>query len=247
STAVFDYYVANGTRIDLADLYRARHRPHAIDRTLLSPNANPFGAGLTNRYGIYVIECAGQAIEISDSRIVGTLVLLNPGAGSTVTRAVNMAPAVPSLPVLLVSGNFAFSFRSDRTVEERSKVNLNPIGTPYLGIEDADAIDSYPSYKAWCTFPEPWYARTGPRSTALPWSASAPMSSTRSTLLTQERTSRIRPRVLPMAAAFHPCRERGGAPLCRSDGSRWARRFRRLLGSAWMRSRRLESRVVARA
>jgi len=56
-----------------------------------------------------------------------------------------MAPAVPNFPVLLVSGDFAFSFRSDRTVEERSSVNLNPIGTPYLGIEDTDAIDSYPS------------------------------------------------------------------------------------------------------
>jgi len=145
SAAVFDFYVSNGTRIDLADLPTAGLGIPAIDRVLLSANANPFGGGLTNRYGVYVIECSGQTIEISDSRIVGTLVLLNPGAGSMVTRSVYWAAAVPNFPALLVSGDFAFDFRSDQTLDERSGVSLNPPGTPYLGTEDTDASDSFPS------------------------------------------------------------------------------------------------------
>ena len=76
---VFDDYVANGTQIDI-NAIPLQSGVRVIKQRLISPAQNPFGA--TNAQGIYVIDCGGQPIELSQNRIVGTLVLLDPMGGT---------------------------------------------------------------------------------------------------------------------------------------------------------------------
>src|SRR5262249_31714447 len=52
-----------------------------IYQKALGPGNNPLGGG-TNSEGIYKIDCGGQTLLIERSRIVGTLLVINPGAGS---------------------------------------------------------------------------------------------------------------------------------------------------------------------
>ncbi|MCH8878517.1 MAG: hypothetical protein IID34_01385 [Planctomycetes bacterium] len=146
---VFDYYTTNGTYIDIGTLGTSGGDP-ALQIKTLSPATNPYGAGLTNAEGIYVIDCAGLTIKIQNCRIVGTLVLLNPGVNSTVSSAVNWEPAIPNYPALLVQGNIALQFQSGSTLDEGTPLdfNFNPPGTPYPypgGDEDKLLDDSYPT------------------------------------------------------------------------------------------------------
>lgn len=145
SDTVFDYYVNHGTSISINDLPLSPGS-REMSKILLSPNLNPFGTGQTNAAGVYVIDCLGQDVKISESRIVGTIVLLNAGAGTEVKRMLNWAPAVTNYPALLVQGNIQLRFESGHLLKERDeKVNFNPIGTPYAGSQDDDQVDEYPT------------------------------------------------------------------------------------------------------
>ena len=141
---VFDYYIANGTTIlisDLPDVAGVR----AIQFQVLSPAVNPYGPGTTNPQGIYVIDCGGQDIKFRSCRIVGTLVLLNVGAGSLIQNAIVWDPAVAGYPALLVDGNMSFRHSTADLLNESSAgINFNPIGTPDAsGDEDTDTSDTY--------------------------------------------------------------------------------------------------------
>lgn len=140
-TGVFDPYIASGTSIAYADLTSGR-----IEETLLSPGVNPYGAGQTNAEGIYVIDCQGSDITIQSCRIVGTLVLLNAGAGSEVTGQLNWEPAVANYPSLLVQGSLTASFSAWEVLNEGQwSVNFNPLHTPYEGQGDSDKDDIFPT------------------------------------------------------------------------------------------------------
>lgn len=141
-TQAFDYYKTNGTWIDVTSLPTSGGK-RVIDRRLISPAVNPFGD--TNPEGIYVIDCGGEAIEISNSRLVGTFVLLNVGAGSRTSSTVLMQAAVGNYPALLVEGNFRLGHWNLWVSETSQGVNFNPPGTPYLGETDNTADDNYPS------------------------------------------------------------------------------------------------------
>ena len=146
---VFDYYTTNGTYIDIGTLGTSGGDP-ALQIKTLSPATNPYGTGLTNAEGIYVIDCAGLTIKIQNCRIVGTLVLLNPGEDSMVSSAVNWEPAIPNYPALLVQGDIALQFQSGSTLDEGTPLdfNFNAPGTPYPypgGDEDKLLDDSYPT------------------------------------------------------------------------------------------------------
>lgn len=138
---VLDYYVTNGTPININDLPNWGHR--MLVWVVLSPANNPYGA--LNAEGIYVIDCAGESIIIEDCRIVGTLVLLNAGSDSAIRNSVNWEPAVSNYPALLVSGDMSFDFGASALDEDVFDVNFNPPGTPYEGSEDDDTDDTYPS------------------------------------------------------------------------------------------------------
>lgn len=112
---------------------------------VISPASNPYPPYNTNGQGIYVLDCAGIDITISTTRIVGTLVLLNPGPNSQIHTAVNWEPAVVNYPALLVSGGMAIRFQAGTFQETSLSGSLNPPGTPYNGVEDTDTDDTYPS------------------------------------------------------------------------------------------------------
>ncbi len=126
---------------------------YIIDRVLLSPTSNPYGVGGTNAQGIYVIQCNNATVTIGNSRIVGTLVFVNPGSNSGVVGPVVWEPPVYNYPVLLVeytggSNQFNIAPTSGALSESSLGVNLNPPGTPYPfvgGTANSTLTDSYPS------------------------------------------------------------------------------------------------------
>lgn len=144
-STVFDSYVAAGTAISISALPVVSFKP-TLQKVVLSPASNPYGA--TNANGIYVIDCQGQSLIITNCRIAGTLVLLNPGLSTAVTGSVRWVPAVTNYPCLLVNGSIALQMSSSNLSEGALSTNFNPPGTPYVypsGSTDSDTSDSYPS------------------------------------------------------------------------------------------------------
>lgn len=121
---------------------------YVMDRVLLSPNSNPYGA-ITNPQGIYVLDCNGQSVTIGPCRIVGTLVLLNAGSNTIVQGPITWEPAVANYPALLSDQSLTISFDASVGLSESTLgINLNPSGTPYPyagGSADATATDAFPS------------------------------------------------------------------------------------------------------
>ena len=140
---VFDYYLAHGTSISIASLDNVGG-VQTIYRALLSPSNNDYGGG-TNGEGIYVIDCQGLRMDIEESRIVGTLVLLNLDPLSEVRGSVHWEPAVANFPALMVSGNYNVNMSAVPLSEADVGANFNPAGTQYLGADDASLDDTYPS------------------------------------------------------------------------------------------------------
>lgn len=141
-SSVFDYYKARGTWVDINTLPLSGGK-RLIDKAVVSPATSPWG--VTNSAGIYVIDCGGQNLEIKNSRIVGTLVLLNPGTGCVTSNAVHWDAAVTNLPALLVAGNFQLGHNEGDLDEDELNRNFNPDGTPFDGKDDNDTKDDYAS------------------------------------------------------------------------------------------------------
>lgn len=121
-----------------------------ISKALLSPTVNTLG--LPSLLGVYSITVpAGKRLTISDSRILGTLVVdLVGNAELVVNGAVCWQPSDPSLPTLLVRGGTGSSVLlasdCDTTLYESSlSTNFNPLTVPYSGSVDTDTSDRYPS------------------------------------------------------------------------------------------------------
>ena len=150
ANTVYDHYIdiANGTPIDINTI-PDDHGVYTISGVVVSPMSNPFGAGTTNPKGIYIIDVKGSSLAIEDSRIVGTLVILNGSPTcSYVQGTVNWEPAVSNYPALLVQGPLCLYM--DGTVpldEDDADTSFNPEGTPYgdPGNWDSDTDDTYPS------------------------------------------------------------------------------------------------------
>jgi hypothetical protein len=131
----FEHYVGLGTRIDYADLPGGR-----IDKWVLSPASNPVGTADPN--GVYIIDAGANDVEIDNSRIVGTLVILADTV--FIYNEVNWEPAHPNYPSLLVDGNARFLGDGGRLMEATQTTNYNPSGTPWKGLTDGDQLDEYP-------------------------------------------------------------------------------------------------------
>lgn len=141
-SSVFDFYKARGTWVDINALPVSNGK-RVIEKAIISPTTSPWG--LTNSAGIYVIDCGGQDLEIKNSRILGTLVLLNPGTGCLTSYAVHWDAAVSNLPALLVEGDFLICHSQSNLKESDHSTNFNPTGTPFDGEEDSDTTDEYAS------------------------------------------------------------------------------------------------------
>ncbi len=135
---LFDYYLANGTSISIASI-----PSNTIDNAVLSVSNNPYGAA--NPQGIYVIDTQGQTLKIQNSRIEATLVIISPGNTTQIDRRIHWEPPSPSLPALLIRGSVEMKWYGGTPLSEATQgVNFNPAGTPYLGVADNDASDTYP-------------------------------------------------------------------------------------------------------
>jgi len=129
-------------------IFKEQGNERTIFQKVLSPNSNPFGAQ-TNPRGIYVIDLAGNKIFIKNSRIVGTLVLINPNGASEIGDGgpLTWEPAVAGFPALMVKdADVTINPSTAGLVEYANNTNFNPTGTPYEGLgEDSDEDDTYAS------------------------------------------------------------------------------------------------------
>jgi hypothetical protein len=124
-----------------------------IFRRVLSRSFNPFGA--SNAQGIYWINCGGQKITIERSRIAATLLLVNPGPGSSIANGpIHWTPAVAGYPALLIdaddpaAADFAIRASTWPLSETDQGTNFNPAHTPHSDFSpssDGDTNDIYES------------------------------------------------------------------------------------------------------
>jgi hypothetical protein len=128
-----------GPSIPLSSLAGAR-----IDRALLAPGVNSLSMPNSD-LGVWVIDCAGADIIIRDSRILGTLVLVNPGKNSRLEGSIAWQPAQPNLPALIVIGDLTAQLSGQDLTESAASRNLNPAAAPYRGVSNATSADTYPS------------------------------------------------------------------------------------------------------
>jgi len=139
--SVNDFYVDDW-------VFKEQGSERTIYQKVLSPNSNPFGSQ-TNPRGIYVIDMAGQQVFIKNSRIVGTLVLIEPNGASRIGDGgpLTWEPAVAGFPALMVKDNdVTINPSTAGLVEYANMTNFNPTGTPYEGLgEDSDEDDTYAS------------------------------------------------------------------------------------------------------
>jgi len=132
-----------------------------ISGAVLSPATNPYGSA--NAEGIYVVRAGSSDVVISESRIVGTLIVLAPGRKVTIKDAALLQPAAGGMPTLIVDGDLVIDLESEGSGpggsgeegedggsagsldEGDANTNFNPPGTPYEGSSDNDRNDVYPS------------------------------------------------------------------------------------------------------
>jgi hypothetical protein len=139
----FDYYTQNGTSIPIGGLGTSGTN-RIIQYKVLSAGVNTLGGGV-NANGIYVIDCQGQNLVISNFRMFGTLVILNPGSGTTIQGAVYFAPNTLGAPSLMVQGDCAIATGSTNLADNVAQTaNFNIAGAPYLGATDTTYSTSYP-------------------------------------------------------------------------------------------------------
>lgn len=140
----FEYYKTVGTWIEITSLPLDGSGNPIIEKATLSSTINPFGTS-TNLEGIYVIDCQGEKLTIQNSRIEGTIVILNPGESTAIRENIYWTTAVANYPALLVEGNIELRTSIVGLSETTLATNFNPTGLPFEGEADTDTVDDYPS------------------------------------------------------------------------------------------------------
>ena len=153
ATHAFDYYIQNGTSVPISS-FPTSGTTKVIRYRLFSPFKHPLSGGTANPNGIYVIDCQGWTVQVSNCRVVGTLVLLNTTSSSSVQGSNLFAPLGANNPSLLVKGDISISPLPTNLLDLLTtgdplgavpSINFNPIGTPYKGISDTTYTTTYPS------------------------------------------------------------------------------------------------------
>jgi hypothetical protein len=118
-----------------------------LERMLFSPRHTPYGTTLSPA-GVYVIECAGRRVVVRSTRVLGTLVLVDPGPGSIVEGSSVFEPSIRGYPSLVVLGSIELSLSTTLLSENESpRRDFNPQGAPYPavgGTFDEDRVDLFP-------------------------------------------------------------------------------------------------------
>jgi hypothetical protein len=110
-----------------------------IYRSVIAPGVNTvYPNAPTNAEGVYVINCNNNKLVIERSRILGTLLILNPGANSCINYGpIHWTPAVAGYPALLVDADTPTTadfgiFATNRVLSEKeNSTNYNLSGAPH--------------------------------------------------------------------------------------------------------------------
>lgn len=140
---VFEYYLANGTWIDITAV-PLTPGTRTISNQVFAPTLNPYGTK-GNVEGIYVLDCQGQNLQVENTRVLGTLIIINPGTTCCFQKALLFSPVSPHFPAVMVQGNAQFDTAWDSLSELTQTKNFNPTGAPYENAVDSDTLDLYPS------------------------------------------------------------------------------------------------------
>ncbi len=139
--SVLTYYKSIGTAVRYAKLSAGK-----IENQVVGQDVTPWG--VTNTYGVYIIDCENNAVIVRDSRIVATLVFINATAGVEVSKSVNWVTGISTYPILLCDGKVSLISDATNLSEATISVNLNPAGaagTDRIGTTDVDKLDTYAS------------------------------------------------------------------------------------------------------
>ena len=115
-----------------------------IENVVLGNTANPFGSGIISLNGIYSLNVPGENLLIRDSRINASLVVQN-ASNVEILNAVSWEPTGRNFPALIANARINDLTSVTSLIEDTVGVNFNPAASPYQGVSDADANDSYPS------------------------------------------------------------------------------------------------------
>lgn len=134
---------------DVYDTYAARARSlpvtSLLERTVLSPNRNPFG--LPSADGVYAISTNSDLV-LRGVRIHGTLLVkLRSGARLTIDDSVLITPARSDYPALIVDGDATIGIhsRTKQLDEDDWSVNFNPPAAPYQGVANLNTNNAFPN------------------------------------------------------------------------------------------------------
>ncbi|MBU6413483.1 MAG: hypothetical protein KGS45_08410 [Planctomycetes bacterium] len=144
---VIDPWKARATVIDYTDIpsRQIRNVPsRQIRNVAIGPGVNPYGSKTTNPSGIYAIDCNGGNLDITNCRIVGTLIVTN-CAALRITGSVSIQAPSESQPTLLTNAHTEISMSNIDLSELTSLTNFNPSGAANGAITDIDILDAYPS------------------------------------------------------------------------------------------------------
>jgi hypothetical protein len=109
---------------------------------LLTPAACTAPGGSVNADGVYLLNATGD-VTIRNIRLWGTLVIRSNGNRVRIEKGELLQRYRPDYPVLVVDGDAEISL-DNGTIGEGVR-NMNPPGSPYQGVSDADTTDVYPS------------------------------------------------------------------------------------------------------
>lgn len=138
-SGVIALWEKRATSIDINDIPSKQIRNVAI-----GPGINPYGTRIVNPSGIYVIDCKGSLLTISNCRLVVTLIIKN-CPSLKFNGSVSIQAPTENQPTLLIDGSAEISTSNSILSELTSLTNFNPVGAPDNGVSDIDTLDTYPS------------------------------------------------------------------------------------------------------
>jgi hypothetical protein len=115
-----------------------------IEHVVLGSGSNPYGPGTVSPNGIYSIYAPGEKIIIRNCRINGTIVVQSADE-VRLEDALSWEPTGRNFPALIADAPIE-EWTSIASLQENTiGINVNPVSSPYWGVSDNDASDSYPS------------------------------------------------------------------------------------------------------
>lgn len=121
---------------------------YVLRNALLTPANNPYGTGQTDEEGVYVVNCDRNRVIVANSRVIGTLVLLE-SENATLENSLDMRNYIYNYPALLVDQSLTLAMDANPLAELATGVNFNPqsasLSSGGVFVFDNELDDSYSS------------------------------------------------------------------------------------------------------